>query len=1051
MNLLVQNKQARVFISGSGGIGKTSLALTVRVAHDPQVAERFGSHRYWVPCEEAQTPAAFVQTVIRSLEIIIPPSSSDPFKELVRLLLIAEPVPRLLILDNYETTWDTEHQAQVRDTLRTLAAVKGVSILITTRDADHAAYGLAWSQPLLRPLGQLSLGAARTAYLQYQPGASQDDQLDSLLLAIDCYPLAITLMASQGALGESPSSLLRRWEEEKSALLSTGIDKHSNLELSIAFSINSRVIRDNPEAIQVLGMLSILPSGTTIDMLPQIPHLRRLVNVLIKVSLASRSLDPPIIDVLSPISAYTLKNHPPSGATVDSLYLAHVQIIDRFHDSEPKSGERRNATEVLNRAYPNIGSVFRYSLVHGDQRLTFSSIVNYTRCFCFQHPGHDILRYALSRATNDSVSPAERAEARFVLGLSLYKIADFTEANVELEAAERLFKSIGNLSKATHCQWHRGEALLKARRFSEANELVAITESSFRSLGDERMATKCQWLLGEIFVEEGHCIERLEKLAAVDLPFKSVKDRWIAAQCGRLLGDVLLQDGRFLEARRSYEAAKLSFRSVQDNQGLARCQGSLGHLNEQEGRYAEAEEEFENAMLLYESVGEQEETSRFRRYAAESKFNLGQVFWKEGRYAEAKENLNAAVLSHKIDKNSREASRCQFTLGLVLSEEGCDVEAKEAFKAAELSCKSSRDQYEVYACMDSLAGTALGENRYAEAKVLLKDAELFYESSGSEFKLRRAWSQEFSGDILLQEGRYAEAKEIYKAAALSFESYGDAFGSARLQQLVGDVFWREGHHNEANKQYKAAALACKIVDRYGSSNSYCLRGLGTLQLDGERHPFAKENLEAAALSYKIDEDTREVSRCQFTLSLVLLEEGRDVEAKAAFKAAQLSCKRSDQSNANECLWTLAGAAFSENRHVEAKELLEGPELSNESGKNIQRVAGVQQMLGDIFLTEGRYAEAKGRYSAAALSFESAGDQYCAGRCQQTVGNIFLREGRQAEAVEKFETAKSFFVSQEDKKEPIRCQEILNEIRRTRDPDMLRTLVYARPNLHIPSF
>lgn len=165
VTLLTANDQARVFVCGSGGIGKTSLALTV--AHHPVVIKRFGKHRYWVPCEEAPTPGSFVLTVARSLKITIPPASADPFTDLIERFQAGEVVPSLLVLDNFETTWDTPQQAKVREILGTLASLEGVSILMTTRDADATVFGLSWSRPLLQPLGRLSLEASREAYLEH--------------------------------------------------------------------------------------------------------------------------------------------------------------------------------------------------------------------------------------------------------------------------------------------------------------------------------------------------------------------------------------------------------------------------------------------------------------------------------------------------------------------------------------------------------------------------------------------------------------------------------------------------------------------------------------------------------------------------------------------------------------------------------------------------------------------------------------------------------------------------------------------------------------------
>jgi predicted AAA+ superfamily ATPase len=44
---------ARIAIMGSGGMGKTSVALAV--IHDSRIVDVFGDNRHWVPCDKAHT------------------------------------------------------------------------------------------------------------------------------------------------------------------------------------------------------------------------------------------------------------------------------------------------------------------------------------------------------------------------------------------------------------------------------------------------------------------------------------------------------------------------------------------------------------------------------------------------------------------------------------------------------------------------------------------------------------------------------------------------------------------------------------------------------------------------------------------------------------------------------------------------------------------------------------------------------------------------------------------------------------------------------------
>jgi hypothetical protein len=73
-------------------------------------------------------------------------------------------------------------------------------------------------------------------------------------------PLAINLIAHLVDV-EGCSSILSRWEEEKTSLISDGYDKRSNLDSSISLSLSSPRIKAVPHSEELLSLLSMLPDG----------------------------------------------------------------------------------------------------------------------------------------------------------------------------------------------------------------------------------------------------------------------------------------------------------------------------------------------------------------------------------------------------------------------------------------------------------------------------------------------------------------------------------------------------------------------------------------------------------------------------------------------------------------------------------------------------------------------------------------------------------------------------------------------------------------------
>ena len=86
--------------------------------------------------------------------------------------------------------------------------------------------------------------------------------LDKLLKELDYFPLAIRLFATVSK-GLSLSCLLKQWREERSELLALRKDRQSSIAIVVSISILLSQLKNtnNPEALHLLGVLSLLPDG----------------------------------------------------------------------------------------------------------------------------------------------------------------------------------------------------------------------------------------------------------------------------------------------------------------------------------------------------------------------------------------------------------------------------------------------------------------------------------------------------------------------------------------------------------------------------------------------------------------------------------------------------------------------------------------------------------------------------------------------------------------------------------------------------------------------
>ncbi|KAJ7339811.1 P-loop containing nucleoside triphosphate hydrolase protein, partial [Mycena albidolilacea] len=243
---------ARVAVLGPGGMGKTTLAMAA--LHHPKVASRYPS-RYFISCESAHTRDSLVAIIVSNLGL---DTSGTLQRALLALLSAGQPC--MIILDNFETPWEAmDGRAKVEEFLALLADIPHVALLLTMRGAERPSR-VQWTHPFLRPLMPLDHAAARETFIEITDESHEGSEVDQLLEITDNIPLAVQLVAEISA-SVGCQETMERWNLERTALLSAGYDKRSNLEISIALSLSSPRMLSSPHAAELLSLMSLLSDG----------------------------------------------------------------------------------------------------------------------------------------------------------------------------------------------------------------------------------------------------------------------------------------------------------------------------------------------------------------------------------------------------------------------------------------------------------------------------------------------------------------------------------------------------------------------------------------------------------------------------------------------------------------------------------------------------------------------------------------------------------------------------------------------------------------------
>ncbi|KAJ7368944.1 P-loop containing nucleoside triphosphate hydrolase protein, partial [Mycena albidolilacea] len=344
MMKIIAQQPARIAILGGGGMGKTSLSRAV--LHHPETSAKF-EYRFFVSAESATTSIELAALI--GLHIGL-----DPGKDLTKAVVqyFSRAPSLLLILDNLETVWDPiQSRDGIEEFLSLLTDVEHLTLIITMRGAERPAK-VHWTHPFLLPLEPLSDEAAQQTFMDITDNVYAAEDVNQILGFTDNMPLAVDLIAHLSDY-EGLSNVLTRWKTEKTALLSVGYDRKSNLDSSITLSLSSPRITHNSK--ELLSLLSILPDGLTAAQLAHgnlpISNVLSCKAALLATSLAYQDSNKQLRSLV-PIREHIQRFLPPSKALIQSVCRHFYGLLELY---QTYNGEQLRP--VMNQITLNLGNL----------------------------------------------------------------------------------------------------------------------------------------------------------------------------------------------------------------------------------------------------------------------------------------------------------------------------------------------------------------------------------------------------------------------------------------------------------------------------------------------------------------------------------------------------------------------------------------------------------------------------------------------------------------------------------------------------------------------
>ncbi|KAJ6461642.1 hypothetical protein DFH09DRAFT_1382951 [Mycena vulgaris] len=637
VDLVLNHAPARVAIVGSGGIGKTSIALTA--IHHPEVEKYFLNQRFFLSCEAVITADSLALELLKLFSLSADSSGSRSPSDILVSFAQSMTSKCLLCLDNFETPWDSDKDHV--ELLLEKIAVPHLTLIITSRDSDRPR-GIKWTAPLLPPIQPLTIAAA----VETWDAISHDHDDFSILLinAVDCIPLAVTLL-SQLAESESAEALWASWETESTKLVKSDGSAHrlNNLELSIELSLQGPRLRACPGALDFFMILCMLPQGLPESRIPEFEtafrdHFggtRSAIRVLKQCSLAY-ALEG-FLRVLSPVRQYT-QGHPDLATTLSTTLFTRMAelyfaLIPTNHPSTTSSVVR----EHLDLEIGNITAVLDLCLTkHADVPRVVHIVLNFS----------DVCQYLYvydTRLLSKTASVAHDHGLRSLEGSCYYKQGQIHWYIDKLRDAEKTLKAALDLHTEANDEFGQandleilGALYIRLNRLEEADQALQSALGLFTEVNSKLGQAHALQTIGMLFIELDQLGDPEQALQAALNLHTEVNDKLGQANDNRRLGALYTRLNRFEEAERALQSALDLHTEVNSKLGQANDLQRLGDLYTRLDRLKEAERALQSALNLHTEVNAKVNQGNDLQ-------SLGELYTRLNRLEEAEQALQSAL------------------------------------------------------------------------------------------------------------------------------------------------------------------------------------------------------------------------------------------------------------------------------------------------------------------------------------------------------------------------------------------------------------------------
>ena len=563
---LVRGEEARlVTLTGTGGIGKTRLALELA----RRLAPEFADGGAVAMLGALQDPALVARTVLEALDL--PETGQDPEAELADALAGSR---LLLLLDNFEQVLPAAPLVS-----RLLEVAAGLTVVVTSRAPLHVAGEHEFPVPPLAEdeAAELFVTRAHAVNPSFVLTEQNAAAVAELCVRLDGLPLAIELAAARSKL-LPPAALLARLGN-RLELLSGGRRDAPQHQKTLRMTLDWSYDLLDANAQRLFAQLGVFAGGCTLEAAESVCSVEGSVldglDALVDESLlGQRETAEARFTMLQIVRDYALERLSASGEREETRrrHLEHFVAFAERAEPGLAGSEQARWLALVEDEHDNLRVAFACALETGDAESALRLVVGARRFWQIHgYLAEGRQNFEAALAATEGTPSEPRANGFNMLGILASEQGDFDAARHAFTSAAEEARAVGATRSLSSALVNLGNLASFGGDVTAARNLYRESIEHFASLGDVRGQALVHENIGLLSLTADDAAEAVKWLAAARDLAREAGDELEVGGATRSLAAAMIELGDAAAAATLLAESLGIARELGDTHGIAVC------------------------------------------------------------------------------------------------------------------------------------------------------------------------------------------------------------------------------------------------------------------------------------------------------------------------------------------------------------------------------------------------------------------------------------------------------------------------------------------------